>query len=220
MALFTFKKKSRDDVPPLDFPPMPISSPVDEAVRMKQQGFSNSQIAQNLQSKGYASPQISDAISQAALQGFPPQQQFAPQQDYNQFPQQGQQQFPQQNFHQPAQQENFSSSSSTDERIEEIAEAIIDEKWQELVKDVKKVIEWKSIVEARLEQVDQQVKDTRASVDNMQKAIFGKISDYDKSITNVGTEIKAMEKVFQQILPTMTESINRLDRISKGTVKK
>ena len=214
MALFTFKKKSRDDVPPLDFPPLPASSPFDDAMQMKQQGFSNGQIAQALQSKGFAPQQISDAISQAALQGFP-QQQFAPQPGYGQQPVQ---QFPQQQvFQQPAQQEGYSMA---DERIEEIAEAIIDEKWQELVKDVKKVIEWKSTMESRLEQIDQQVKDIRGSMDNLQKALFGKISDYDRSITNVGTELKAMEKVFQQILPTMTESINRLDRISKAPMKK
>ena len=85
---------------------------------------------------------------------------------------------------------------------------------------MKKVIEWKNVMETRLDQMDQQVKDVKSSVDNMQKAIFGKISDYDKSLTNVGTEIKAMEKVFQQILPNLTESINRLDRVSKSAVKK
>ena len=88
------------------------------------------------------------------------------------------------------------------------------------MKDVKKVTEWKGTMEARLDQIEQQVKDTRASMDNMQKAIFGKISDYDKSITNVGTEIKAMEKVFQQVLPSLTESVSRLDRMTKGTARK
>lgn len=216
MALFTFKKKQKEEQVPFDMPPMP-SSPVDDVVQMKQQGASNGQIAQALQSKGYSSQQISDAISQAALQGMPgqgfSQQGYPPQQD---FPQQ---QFQPQQFSPPSpqQQEGY---ASTDERIEEIAEAIIDEKWQELVKDVKKVIDWKNLMETRLDQMDQQVKDIKASMDNMQKAIFGKISDYDRSITSVGTEIKAMEKVFQQILPTLTDSVSRLDRISKGPMKK
>ncbi len=211
MALFTFKKKSKDDAPPFDFSPPPQVSFPDEASRMKGQGYSNNQIAQYLQSKGANPQQISDAIAQASLQGFPPQQQYAPQQDFSQ-------QFQQpQVFTQPVPQEGYSMS---DERIEEIAEAIIDEKWQELVKDVKKVIEWKGTMEMRLDQLEQQMKDMKSSMDNMQKAIFGKIADYDKSITNVGTEIKAMEKVFQQVLPSLTESINRLDRVSKGVVKK
>ena len=217
MALFTFKKKSADDVPPMEFQPMPAPSPTDEAIQMRQQGMSNGQIAQALQSKGYQPQQISDALSQAALQGMP-QQQFPPQQGFMQQPYAAPQQFsPPPMFQQPPPQEGY---SITDERIEEIAEAIIDEKWQELVKDVKKVTEWKGTMEARLDQIEQQVKDTRASMDNMQKAIFGKISDYDKSITNVGTEIKAMEKVFQQVLPSLTESVSRLDRMTKGTARK
>jgi len=211
MALFTFKKKSADDVPPMEFQPMPAPSPTDEAIQMRQQGMPNGQIAQALQSKGYQPQQISDALSQAALQGMP-QQQFPPQQGFMQQPYAAPQQFsPPPMFQQPPPQEGY---SITDERIEEIAEAIIDEKWQELVKDVKKVTEWKGTMEARLDQIEQQVKDTRASMDNMQKAI------YDKSITNVGTEIKAMEKVFQQVLPSLTESVSRLDRMTKGTARK
>jgi hypothetical protein len=34
---------------------------------------------------------------------------------------------------------------------------------------------------------------------------------------DVGTEMKAMEKIFQKILPGLTESVNKLDRIAKSS---
>src|SRR3989338_5150963 len=209
MALFSFKKKKDEQPQPFEFSQQAASpAPSEEASRLRQQGYNNNQIAQYLQTKGYTQQQVSDAITQASLGGYqqaasPGMQEFSQQNPYQQF----------QQFQQPQQQQP-QQESLNDERIEEIAEAIIDEKWQELVKDVKKVIEWKDIVESRLDHLEQMIKDVKSSMDNMQRGIFGKISDYDKSINDVGTEIKAMEKVFQKVLPSLTESINRLDRMS------
>ena len=45
--------------------------------------------------------------------------------------------------------------------------------------------------------------------------MMGKISSYDQNLVDVGTEIKAMEKVFQKVLPNLTESVNKLDRMTK-----
>ena len=64
---------------------------------------------------------------------------------------------------------------------------------------------------------EQQLKDLSSGLNSLHKSLIEKISEYDKGITNVGTEIKAMEKVFQKILPSLTENVNRLDRIAKGS---
>jgi len=103
------------------------------------------------------------------------------------------------------------------EQIEEIAEAIIDEKWKEFEHDIRIIIDWKDKTESRVAQIEQQVKDLTGSLSNMQKSLMGKISQYDSNITDVGTEIKAMEKVFQKILPSLTENVNKLDRMTKSS---
>jgi len=106
-------------------------------------------------------------------------------------------------------------SYQTDKQmIEEIAEAIVEEKWAEKKKEIDKVAEWKENVASTLIQLQQQIDDVKASFDSMQKAMLGKISEYDENLTNVGTEIKAMEKVFSKVLPSLTESVNKLGRIS------
>ena len=101
-------------------------------------------------------------------------------------------------------------------RVEEISEAIIEEKWQDLMKDFSKVMEWKNSMEQRIAVLEQRFADLKAAFDNLQRSVVEKVSDYDKSVKDVGSEMKALEQVFQKIIPTMTENVNELSRITKG----
>ncbi len=49
---------------------------------------------------------------------------------------------------------------------------------------------------------------------------MSKISVYDQNIRNVGVDIKAMEQVFQRILPKFTDNVNKLSRITDSVSKK
>ena len=53
----------------------------------------------------------------------------------------------------------------------------------------------------------------------LQQALVGKIGEYDQNILNVGMEIKAMEKVFQKVLPQFTENVNELSRVTQSIKK-
>lgn len=106
------------------------------------------------------------------------------------------------------------------EKIEEIAEAIVEEKWRDKKREIDRIIEWKDEVTTRLAQLQQQIDDLKSSFDSLHKGMLGKISEYDENLTNVGTEIKAMEKVFSKVLPSLTDSVNKLQRMSDSSVKK
>ena len=222
MAFFKFGKKKKEEQLEMPMPspemqaPSP-ASPIEQVLMMKQQGYTNNQIVQTLQSQGYNTNQIFDAINQAGLSGgfeAVPQQQETGMQDYGQSYEQPYQQ--QQYQFQPAPREIQAPASIDEERIQEVAEAIIDEKWEALAKDIKRVIEWKESSENRLAKLEQQLIDLRLSIDSLTKSMMTKISAYDQNIVDVGTEIKAMEKVFQKVLPNLTESVNKLDRMTKG----
>lgn len=101
------------------------------------------------------------------------------------------------------------------EKVEEVAEAIIDEKWNELVKNINKIVEWKEKTESRMASMEQEFKDLKNDFDSLHKGILGKVGEYDQNIVNIGTEIKAMERVFQKVLPLFTENVNELSRISQ-----
>lgn len=129
-----------------------------------------------------------------------------PGQEPAQFQQQGES-FPSQ----PASYGGYDTSA----KIEEISEAIIEEKWQDLMKDFNKLMEWKGSMEQRLAAIEQRFSDLKAGFDNLQRSVVDKVSDYDKSVKDVNTEMKALEQVFQKIIPTMTENVNELSRITK-----
>jgi hypothetical protein len=224
MAFFKFGKKKKEEpldmqVPSPEIQPQAPSSPIEQVLMMKQQGYTNNQIVQTLQSQGYNTSQIFDAINQAGLSGgfeATPEHPEMGMPDYGQGYE----------LQQPYQQQSFQSFqppreiqtpiSIDEERIQEVAEAVIDEKWEEVAKDIKKVIEWKERSEDRIAKLEQQIIDLRMSMDSLTKSIMSKISAYDQNIVDVGTEVKAMEKVFQKVLPTLTESVNKLDRMTKG----
>lgn len=95
---------------------------------------------------------------------------------------------------------------------EELIEAIIEEKWNDLVKDINKIIEWKNGAEGRLVAMDQQIKDMKNEFDKLHTAVVGKVGEYDKHVLDLGSEIKAMEQVFAKVLPAFTKNVDELSR--------
>ena len=119
------------------------------------------------------------------------------------------------NTFQKLQDKNFTSSSSTMSSQEEIIEAIIEEKWEELLNDLSKLAEWKNTMTQRVVSLEQQFEDLRREFDKVHTVIISKVDDYDKNMSNVGAEVKAMEKVFSKVLPLFTENVTELAKITK-----
>lgn len=213
-----FKKKEPE--------PSPVqTNPTEQVMQLRQQGLNDNQIIQALQKDGFASAQIFDAMSQADIKGGAggspapgqaPGTQTAPVQAVPAAiaPNTAQAQPmapPPMEMAPPT--EDYGGDST--ERIEEIAEAIIDEKWEILVKDIHKIVEWKDNMDSKMSKVESEVSDIKEDFDKLHKAIISKIDEYDKNLSDVGSEIKAMNQVFQKILPTFTENISTLSRITK-----
>lgn len=97
---------------------------------------------------------------------------------------------------------------------EELIEAIIDEKWNELVKDVTTIIEWKNATETKIRLLEQKLQSLSSTFEDLHKAVLGKVGEYDKHILDVGAEIQSMEKVFAKVLPVFTQNVSELTRIT------
>ncbi len=102
------------------------------------------------------------------------------------------------------------------EMIDETVEKIIDERWSRLVESVEKVVKWKEKQEAQLNLVKEDIVHLRESMESMEKKVLNKISSYDSNILDVNSEIKALEKVFQKITPTLINNVNELSKITEG----
>ena len=127
----------------------------------------------------------------------------------------------QSSFSQPEPSMKMPQSSFQNEqvKVEELVEAIVEEKWDELLKDVNKVVQWKNKVEARVSEIEIKLDHLKESYSELQKAVMGKVNEYDKHIMEVGSDIKAMEKVFQKVLPTLTENVNELSKLKEDLKK-
>jgi DNA-binding transcriptional MerR regulator len=175
---------------------------VEQIEGMRGTGMSNNQIIDSLQKRGFSSSQIFDALSgvrQASPSLNTAQSAFAP---MNPIPQSlppvlraPQQLYPQAD-------------------TEEMIEAIIDEKWNDLMGDINKVIAWKDATEDRITRIEQQLDDVRDQFGKLQQAIVAKVGEYDQHILDVGAEVKAMEKVFSKVLPVFTDNVAELTRVT------
>ena len=207
MVLGFLRKKEDSSLPP-GGPAM--GPPVEEVLGLQQQGMTNNQIVQALQRQGHDLTSIMDALAQAeARRGI---DQFSP----TSLPPPD---APPRPTAQELQGQSQGSGSPGDygvsqASVEEIAESIVQEKWQDLTRELGKITEWRDRTDSRLDKLEQSVTDIKSNLESLHRAILGKISDYDKNLLYVGTEIKAMEKVFQKILPSLTESVNELSRIA------
>jgi len=202
--------KKKEDLPPLEAGPSPLQQqevPLPMVMELRGKGLSDAQIIQKLQQDGYRVDQIYDALNQSDIKGGV-EGAALPQQPPSSMPPPPRQPAP------PKRQEPIAPFSDT-ERVEEIAEAIIDEKWKELTKDLDKILEWKDKAESRLTLIEQNIENLKQGFEKLHSSILGKVSEYDQNIINLGTEIKAMEKVFQKLIPAFTENVNELSRITQ-----
>ena len=182
----------------------PTDLPVDQVKSLRAKGFDNNQIVQALQRNGYQNTQIFDALNQADMVNAGS---MTVQAGYAQQPVQPS--YSQEPSYEPA------GEDVSDDQIEEMIETIVEEKWQAVSKDLGKINEWKAEADSKLAKMEQRIDELRDSFDKLHQAVIGKIGEYDKNILSVGAEIKAMEKVFSKVLPTFTENVNELNRITQ-----
>ena len=232
MALFGKKQKKdlgeQAQQPLVNAPPQPANSgtPFDQVSMMRQQGIPDNQIVQTLQRDGFQSHQIFDAMNQADLSvGAPPADFVGEPDPLSVYPDITDQAEPYES--QPQEYDDFQPgaaveglSSSEMDSIEEVAEAIIDEKWSDLMANIKKIIDWKERMEQRISDVEQTVEDLKQKMTDTVQRVEEKMGEYDQNISSVGTDVKAMEKVFSKMLPTFTENISELSKITKDFKKK
>ncbi len=208
MAFDFFSKKKEEELPPLGPPapeperypvppriPPPGTSPsgvpVQKILDMQAQGLSEDEIISELQTQGYSLPQIESALRQSKGAGAVG----------GAAPISGAQIFSEKEF-------------------EKLAESIVEEKWGTIEERLEKERDWKEKTDTRLGIFEKTLSDLKDTLESLNRAIIGKVEEYDKSLLSVGTEMKAMEKVFKQILPSLTSNVTELSRITKGLKQK
>lgn len=205
-----FWKKEPPEIPP-QLQPLPELSPLGQPQQMgpppvdfmRNSGMQTRDIVRDLTAQGYPSTDI--------LSGF-------------QTPQQSPANYPAPLYPEPSgplppppsPPQRFFSRPSTDE-VQEVAERIVEEKWKFAEKEIDSIKKWKEDFETNLSNLSDRMTKLEMKMDSIEQAILGKVEEYGKSISDVGTELKAMQKVFSTTMPAFTENIKELQGLVEET---
>lgn len=193
--------------------------PIDQVQNMRGQGFSDEEIRKNLMDQGYNNTQISEAFNQINMQEEIYQDEMQPSMMDQQ--EQESKSVPeiQPAYESPPQYEYTPPYEKNTAEIEEIAESIIDEKWQKMIEEFGDLTAWKDKVNTNIVSIKQEILRMESRIENIQKAIMIKIKDYDRGVTDLTSEIKALEKVLQKIIQPLTTNIKELSKITEELKK-
>ena len=91
---------------------------------------------------------------------------------------------------------------------------MIDEKWDELIAEVKKIVEWKNQMEEKQGKIHSDVDKLKEDFNVLHQGVLGKLEDYDKRMRDVGTELNAVGKVFKDVVPEFVENVKELGHMT------
>jgi uncharacterized protein YoxC len=208
-----FFKKKAPEVPPEfpeqalpQLPPLPELPPISPDITQPQ--------IRDLTTKGYPSTDVLAGMQAAPLRPAP-----APMPTTPQLPP-----IPTPPVFRPAPAPAPAVKTTTEE-IEEVAEAIISEKWQKFDKELDELKKSQEELSSAISGMQERITNVEKKIDMVIQEILGKVEEYGKGISDVGTELKAMQRVFNTIMPTFTENIKELQELvgaakEKGFKKK
>ncbi len=199
---------------------IPEGTPVDIVLGLKRQGLTDSEIVEKLKAQGYSPTQVADALTQADIKrgvegmrasALEPEEEEVPEPPRPPTP--GYARLPPERL-EPA------APGIREHDIQQLIESIIEERWQEVVSSVGDINVWKSRVEDDLASIKQEMIRVEHRFSNLQSAILGKVEEYNKTMQDVGSDVKALEKVLGKILEPLSTNIKELSRITAELKKK
>ncbi|MBT4336360.1 hypothetical protein HOD66_03285 [Candidatus Woesearchaeota archaeon] len=191
------------------------TNPVQHILELRQQGLSDEVITQELTRKGMSPQDVGMAMEQADPPpmpggGAPQMGNPAGGQDMPPGPGQAPMGPGQSAAAMPAEESNIY------ERVEAIVESMIDEKWDDLIAEVRKIVEWKDKIEEKQNSMMNDLEKLKEDFKTLHQGVLGKLEDYDHRMQDVGTELKAVGKVFKDVIPEFVDNVKELKDITRG----
>jgi hypothetical protein len=125
------------------------------------------------------------------------QSQQSQDQGYYQNPYQGQDYSNYQDHNQQYPQQQYSSMSS--DTVSEIAEEVVAEKFFNIKKELEKVIEFRTSVQAKIEYLDERLKRMEKIIDRLQLSVLQKVGDYMTNVEDIKKELDEVQKTFKAV---------------------
>lgn len=192
---------------------------IEEIEELRNQGKTDSQIAQILSQEGYASQEIYESLSQTKIK----EAVSTPSQDENQQEMQpslinsSQQQEPQEQQYQYTQYPQYSQgqyqyseqaqypSGIASDTIAEIAEQVVLEKMSSAKTELEKNSEKVSALSTKIEYMDERLKRIEKTIDRLQLSILQKVGESLTNINDLKEEIIQTQKTFKALSPPYSQ---------------
>lgn len=196
---------------------------LEQVMQMKNQGFPEDQIISSLQEQGHSPREIDEALSRSQIKSAvdsdfettpqnPTGQKYKPithevggEQEYA--PQPNEQYAPQEQYY--PQQDSYAEyspqSSMSSDTIIEIAEQVFSEKMKKTQKEIEEITEIKTLMQSKIENIDERLRRVETMIDKLQITILEKISSYGKGIDMAKKEISMVQDSFRKLANPLVE---------------
>ena len=194
---------------------------VTRIISMRQQGVPDDQIAETLTKEGVPPQAMDDAMQQANQASGPPPA-GAPLPPPPGLPGMGPPLPPgPPMFGAPMTPPGQVAQLETEsEDVEALVEKLVAEKTEGIDMRVKDTEADMGKVRSDIQEMKTTVTDLKQKYAGLQEESLGKIEEYARELENVGAQIKAMQRILQQIIPQLGENISQLQKVVDEVKKK
>lgn len=224
--------------------------PTNFVLEMQRSGLNDMEIIMRLREQGYTDKEINDAVNQARVKQTirpeefqtgamaeipetpmppPPElsEEFIPAPSSSTAPATPAYPTPEQGYEYgyPETQESYEGyaepgTAYTTEAFEEIAESIIEERWRTFMEKIGDIQGWKERVNREIVRMEKRMEKMDDSLRSVHAAMIEKVGEYGKSIKGLGTDVKAMEKAFSQMLQPMMKNVKEIKSAAEKIKRK
>lgn len=202
---------------------------IEEIQRMQEQGISEQEIQKTLLSQGISEAEAREALAQSKIKeavmnpamdvsSESNQQEMQPsmlgkegaggtsQPSVSQSAYNNNNREQQQEYQYPAY-EPYTGNISSDV-VNEIAEQIIVEKLSPLKEKIERTLDFKNIIDTKVEYIDERLKRIERTIDRLQLSVLQKVGDYLTNVDDIKTELQETQKSFKSLLPQIQNKSN------------
>ena len=92
--------------------------------------------------------------------------------------------------------------------------------WEDFILKIGDINLWKENINNDIESIKQEVLRVQERFSNLQNILIGKVTDYNKNVTEINAEMKALEQVMQKIIEPLSSNVKELGKITSELKKK
>ncbi len=204
-------KSALTENPPTASQALPSTAEIQQSQEQMQPSIMQSQaIQQPPQDMQQPMQEQSPTMPQTMQQPTIPMTEMQPQE---QMQQPAQEPYPQEPYYQEPYQE-YAPAESNIETINEVASQVVDEKTNQLKKQISLFNSFKEDTSLEIKKINERLSNMENTFNQLQIAIIGKIGEYGKNIQNISKEMHATQNSFSKILNPLTDNIKEMQKIT------